>query len=58
MKRIVLDTNILLDCAIAANASYIVSHDKDFSILKKIEFPKVIVINTYQFKEDMAKEIS
>lgn len=47
------DDDKFVDCAIAANASYIVSHDKDFKILKKIDFPKVVVIDTTQFKEDL-----
>ncbi len=45
------DDNKFVDCAIAANASFIVSHDKDFRLLQEIDFPKVSVINTEQFKE-------
>ena len=45
------DDNKFVDCAIAGNASFIVSHDKDFNILQKIDFPKVSVIDTGQFKE-------
>lgn len=45
------DDNKFVDCAIAGNADYIVSHDKDFNILKDIYFPKVNVINTIKFKE-------
>lgn len=47
------DDDKFVDCAIAANASYIVSHDKDFKILSRIEFPKVRVLNTKEFKEDL-----
>lgn len=47
------DDDKFVDCAIAANASYIVSHDKDFRILREIEFPRVRVIDTVQFKEDI-----
>lgn len=36
------DDNKFVDCAISSNA--------DFSILKKIEFPKVTIINTLEFK--------
>jgi putative PIN family toxin of toxin-antitoxin system len=46
------DDDKFVDCAIAANASYIVSHDKDFNILSQIDFPKVIVIDTNAFKAD------
>ncbi len=44
------DDNKFVDCAIASNAQFIVSHDKDFNVLKKIDFPKVTVINTTDFK--------
>ncbi len=44
------DDNKFVDCAIASNAQFIVSHDKDFNVLKKINFPKVTVINTTDFK--------
>lgn len=47
------DDDKFVDCAVAANASYIVSHDKDFRILKEIEFPKVRVIDTNEFKLDI-----
>jgi len=30
---------------------YLVSHDRDFDVLKKIEFPKIRVIDTNTFKE-------
>jgi putative PIN family toxin of toxin-antitoxin system len=45
------DDNKFVDCAIAANANYIVSHDKDFKPLKNIDFPKVKVIDTEEFKK-------
>ncbi len=44
------DDNKFVDCAIASNANYIVTHDKDFNILKQISFPKVNLINTTEFK--------
>ena len=48
-----VDDDKFVDCAIAANASYIVSHDKDFNILKSVDFPKIRVIDTVVFKEDL-----
>lgn len=45
------DDNKFVDCAISSNANYIVSHDTDFNILKKIKFPKVSVINSFEFLE-------
>ena len=44
------DDNKFADCAIAANADYLVTNDKDFNILKKIDFPKINVINLDEFK--------
>jgi putative PIN family toxin of toxin-antitoxin system len=44
------DDNKFFDCAVAANADYIVSEDKHFNILKHIPFPSVIAIKTLEFK--------
>lgn len=49
------DDNKFVDCAIACNASFIVTHDKDFNLLKKIKFPRVEVIDTKQFESVMEK---
>lgn len=46
------DDNKFVDCAIASNAKYIVSHDKDFDVLATIDFPKIKVIDTKTFKLD------
>ncbi|MCQ2351080.1 MAG: putative toxin-antitoxin system toxin component, PIN family [Paludibacteraceae bacterium] len=43
------DDNKFVDCAIFANASYIVSEDHHFDILKSIPFPKVSVIGIDEF---------
>ncbi len=43
------DDNKFVDCAIAANASFIVSEDSHFRILKDIPFPQVNVIRLSQF---------
>ena len=43
------DDNKFVDCAIASNAEYIVTNDKHFNILKRIEFPKVKVISIDEF---------
>ncbi|RIV18798.1 putative toxin-antitoxin system toxin component, PIN family [Fibrisoma montanum] len=45
------DDNKFIDCAIAADADYLVSNDKHFEVLKKIEFPKVNWIRLAQFEE-------
>lgn len=39
-----VDDNKFVDCAIAANARYIVTEDHHFDALAKIDFPKVDVI--------------
>ena len=35
------DDNKYFDCAVAANANYIVSDDRHFSVLEKTDFPKM-----------------
>ncbi len=47
------DDDKFVDCAIAANANFIVSHDKDFAVLKTVDFPKVKVIDTIVFKQEL-----
>ena len=44
-----MDDNKFVDCAIAANADYLVTNDRDFSVLKKVEFPKIILIKIDEF---------
>jgi len=45
------DDNKFVDCAIAAGANYIITHDRDFNILKKTDFPKVSIITLYEFEK-------
>ena len=45
------DDNKFADCAFASNSKYLVSNDKDFSILKTIDFPKIEVLTIEQFKK-------
>ena len=47
------DDNKFVDCAIAGNAHYIVSEDKDFNALDKIEFPKVEVLSMEGFRKKL-----
>ena len=44
-----VDDNKFVDCAIAANASYIVTEDHHFNVLATIDFPKVNVIDLDTF---------
>lgn len=43
------DDNKFVDCAIAANASYIVTEDHHYDVLRSIDFPKVAVIDLDTF---------
>lgn len=45
------DDNKFADCAIAANADYLVTNDKHFNVLKTIAFPKVVVITAQEWLE-------
>lgn len=38
------DDNKFVDCAVAANAKFVVTEDSHFDVLKQIDFPKVDVI--------------
>lgn len=43
------DDNKFVDCAISANARYIVSNDHHFDILKTISFPPIDVLTLEEF---------
>ncbi|MFN4254180.1 MAG: putative toxin-antitoxin system toxin component, PIN family [Saprospiraceae bacterium] len=47
------DDNKFVDCAIACNATCIVTEDKHFKVLGKIGFPKVEVLDVARFKEKL-----
>lgn len=51
------DDNKFVDCAFAANADYIITNDSDFSVLKRINFPTIRVVNIDEFKDILAKFI-
>ena len=44
-----LDDNKFVDCAIAADAEYIVTNDKHFNPLRNIPWPKVEIIKIAEF---------
>jgi predicted nucleic acid-binding protein len=44
------DDNKFVDCAIAANASCIVTNDKHFNEVKQHKFPKVNVLSISEFE--------
>ena len=45
------DDNKFVDCALNAGADFIVTNDKHFNILKKINFPPINVIDIEGFKK-------
>ena len=45
------DDNKFVDCALNAGADYIVTNDKHFKILRKIDFPKIKVVDIEYFME-------
>ena len=44
------DDNKFFDCAVAANADYIVTEDRHFRVLSKITFPSVAVLKASEFR--------
>lgn len=44
-----VDDNKFVDCAVAADAEYIVTNDSHFNILKQIDWPKVLVLTIQEF---------
>ena len=47
------DDNKFVDCAFAANATYIVSNDHHFDVLRTIEFPKIQVLKLIEFLQTL-----
>ena len=43
------DDNKFVDCAVVANADFIVSEDRHFNELQNVDFPKVIVVKLEEF---------
>lgn len=51
------DDNKFVDCAFASNVHYLVTNDKHFNVLKKIEFPTINLIKITEFNDILnAKE--
>jgi len=49
------DDNKFVDCAIAGNVDYLVSNDKHFNCLKKIDFPKLNLLSIDEFMDLLIK---
>ena len=50
------DDNKFVDCVFAAGATYIVSDDSHFEILRSITFPQLLVLKLKEFMETLLKE--
>ena len=50
------DDNKFVDCAIASNADYIVTHDRHFRILDQVDFPKVETVNLDEFEKRLSSK--
>ncbi|WP_373514487.1 putative toxin-antitoxin system toxin component, PIN family [Persicitalea sp.] len=44
------DDNKFFDLSIAAEADYLVTNDRDFDVVKKVDFPKVNIVSLTEFK--------
>ncbi|HAA16743.1 MAG TPA: putative toxin-antitoxin system toxin component, PIN family [Cytophagales bacterium] len=45
------DDNKFVDCAVAANADYLVTNDRHFDLLHSVDFPPIQVVSANQFLE-------
>lgn len=50
------DDNKFVDCAIAANATYIVSDDKHYAPLRDISYPRLYVLKLLEFVEILRQQ--
>ena len=50
------DDNKFVDCAVAANAEFIVTNDTHFNILKHIDWPRLTVIDIKEFAKQLDNE--
>ena len=51
------DDNKFVDCAVASDAMCIVSNDKHFQQLKKIDFPRVSILTIVEFETHYRHEL-
>ena len=56
LSHIDKDDDKFVDCAITANADYIVTEDSHFDHLKQIPFPKLNVLTLDEFLEERLDE--
>ena len=51
------DDNKFIDCAVAANADFIISNDKDLRRLNPIEFPPMKIISSDEFENEFKTQL-
>ncbi len=51
------DDNKFVDCAIAGDVDYLVSNDKHFNCLKKIDFPKLNLLSIDEFMDLLTSKV-
>lgn len=44
------DDNKFCDCVVASGSDFLVTQDKDFNVLNRVEFPKINCISVAEFK--------
>jgi len=45
------DDNKFIDCAFASNCDLLVTNDKHFNVVKKLDFPQINIVKLQEFKE-------
>lgn len=48
-----VDDNKFVDCAVAADAEYIVTNDAHFKVLQEIDWPKIAIITINEFSKQV-----
>lgn len=49
------DDNKFIDCAVAGNADFIITNDKDFNVLKNVDFPPISKLTSQEFENQFKK---
>ncbi|MFQ5447219.1 MAG: putative toxin-antitoxin system toxin component, PIN family [Saprospiraceae bacterium] len=49
------DDDKYVDCAVAANADFVITHDAHFQVLKEIEFPRITCLRLDEFRDYLAQ---
>ncbi len=50
------DDDKFVDCAFAANATYIVSNDRHYDVLRETDFPRILVLRLIEFLKFLQSE--